>query len=461
MKNLLIETVNFDSKVIDKHELIVVCIFQNEIFKDRYLEKFDKKFENSIKKYLGTFKNEFGNVKEFLFVDDDDIQKFLFVGLGDKKKFDAEKARIIGSKILNSCKTLEVKSFTIFPFFELLAQENKKGNKDLVEKEEEKITTCISEGILLSLYKFDKYKKEKKDKLSQDEKDNLLSMSKENINKILILTISEKNFSANMEITSRIVEAVNYTRDVSNLPPNECTPQILAKFAKELSTNYPNLKCKIIEKNMLQSLGFNGIISVGKGSINPPKLIVLEYNGRTNMQHNKKKKDKNSKSLASHPIHLLVGKAVTFDTGGISLKPGDKMDEMKFDKCGGCNVLGIIKAIATMRLCIDVVGLIPAVENVPSDRSYKPGDIITMYNSTTVEVLNTDAEGRIILGDALAYGVRKYNPKMIIDMATLTGACIIALGSNIAGMMGNNQELIEKLKAITKETDEQIWSFLY
>lgn len=459
MKNLLIETANFESRIKSKHELIVVCVFQNEIFENKYLKKFDPKFKKPIKFFLTTFKNEFGNIKEFFFIHDNDIQKFLFVGLGDKKKFDNEKARIVGSKIFLSCKDLKVTSFTIFPFFELISEENQDNNIQLDRESEEKIVTYVSEGILLSLYSFDKYKTEKKNYIQNKNKKIIpSSLHKENkIDKILLLTSSDVNFRDTLEKTHEIVDAVNYTRDISNLPPNECTPETLAEFAKELSNQYQNLKCKIIEKNLMQTMNLNGILSVGKGSINPPKLIVLEYTGRTNISISKNKRGKISDSKESSRPYLLVGKAVTFDTGGISLKPGDKMDEMKFDKCGGCNILGIIKAIAAIKLPINVIGLIPAVENVPSDRSYKPGDIITMYNSTTVEVLNTDAEGRIILGDALSYGAINYNPQVIIDMATLTGACIIALGSNIGGMMGNNEDLLQKLKIISKETNEQIW----
>jgi leucyl aminopeptidase len=191
----------------------------------------------------------------------------------------------------------------------------------------------------------------------------------------------------------------------------------------------------------MESIGLNGIVSVGKGSKNPPKLIVLKHSGGSNSQK----------------PYLLVGKAVTFDTGGISLKPGDKMDEMKYDKCGGCAVLGILKAVALLGLKLNVIGIIPSVENMPSSSSYKPGEIITMYNGKTVEVLNTDAEGRIILADAIAYGISKYQPKAIIDLATLTGAAIIALGANVAALVGSDEQLIAKLIQISKKTGEKIW----
>jgi leucyl aminopeptidase len=191
----------------------------------------------------------------------------------------------------------------------------------------------------------------------------------------------------------------------------------------------------------MESIGLNGIVSVGRGSNNPPKLIVLEYHRAPN----------------SKKPYLLVGKAVTFDTGGISLKPGDKMEEMKFDKCGGCAVLGILKAIALLDLKINVIGIVPSVENMPSSSSYRPGEIITMYNGKTVEVLNTDAEGRIILADAIAYGISKFEPKEIIDLATLTGAAIIALGANVAALIGSNEKLKAKLLQASEKTGERIW----
>ena len=172
-----------------------------------------------------------------------------------------------------------------------------------------------------------------------------------------------------------------------------------------------------------------------------PKLIILEHNGGA----------KNEKPI------VLVGKAVTFDTGGISLKPGEKMDEMKFDKCGGCTVLGIMKAVSELRLPINVVGIIPSVENMPGGESYRPGDIIKLYSGKTAEILNTDAEGRLILADALAYGEKHYSPKTIIDFATLTGACIVALGTNVAGIVSNNEKTTKKIMDSSKRTTEEVW----
>ena len=188
-------------------------------------------------------------------------------------------------------------------------------------------------------------------------------------------------------------------------------------------------------------MGMGGIVAVGKGSNNPPKLIILEYNG----------------APIDQKPYLLVGKAVTFDTGGISIKPGEKMDEMKFDKCGGCTVLAVMRAAASLKLAVNIVAIVPSVENMPSSTSYRPGDIIKMYNGKTVEVLNTDAEGRMILADALAYGIANYSPKAVVDLATLTGAAIVALGSNVAALVGTNKQLTDRLRKVSDKTGEKMW----
>jgi leucyl aminopeptidase len=169
--------------------------------------------------------------------------------------------------------------------------------------------------------------------------------------------------------------------------------------------------------------------------------MILEHNGG---------------SKTERPI-VLIGKAVTFDTGGISLKPGEKMDEMKFDKCGGCTVLGIMKAASELKLPVNVVGIVPSVENMPGGESYRPGDIIKLYSGKTAEILNTDAEGRLILADAISYGEKHYSPKAIIDFATLTGACIVALGTNVAAIVSNDERLKQKINDSSKRTTEEVW----
>lgn len=358
------------------------------------------------------FKRSFGSNIIFHMMGKGLIKKIMLIGLGAREKFTDEEARIIAGKAALKAKELGVEEFCILPFMDV----------------DEALIEAISEGVLLSLYSFNRYK------TSGKEATIIPAQA------TIVVNSDSAKFQAVVDKVNLITQAVNYARDLSNLPPNECPPSQIASLALALDGEY-GIKTRILERYEMESIGLNGIVSVGKGSNNPPKLIILEYYG--NADHQKP--------------YLLVGKAVTFDTGGISLKPGDKMDEMKFDKCGGCSVLGILKAIASLGLPVNVIGIIPSVENMPSSTSYRPGDIIRMYNGKTVEILNTDAEGRIILADAMAYGVAIYNPQAIIDLATLTGACVIALGANVAAVIGTSKYLAERLSKISEKTGERIW----
>ncbi len=353
-----------------------------------------------------------------LYVNDGDkLLKIMLLGIGDNKKLNEDKFRQLGGMISLKAKELNFHDVIISNFY---------SSSTNVES--------MIEGLVLSLYEFNKFKEDKADKS--------LPTFYENYS-VTIIATDDPHIKNEIEIGKivNICEAVFYTRDLANSPPNVIDPNALANSAKTLE-KMKNIRVEILNQDQMKDLGMNGIISVGKGSENEPKLIIVEYN--------------NSIASKDKPI-VLVGKAVTFDTGGISIKPSDRMDEMKFDKSGGCTVLGIMKALGSLDLSINVVALIPAVENMPSGSSYRPGDIIRMYNGKTVEVLNTDAEGRLILADALAYGVAKYSPKYILDFATLTGACIIALGTNIAGIIGNDDKLINKLVSLSSNTGEKIW----
>ncbi len=257
--------------------------------------------------------------------------------------------------------------------------------------------------------------------------------------------------------TSSVISDGNlFVRSVANLPPNECTPQTLADIARGIARNDSRLKCTVVSKGALKRRGFGGITAVGQGSKNEPKLIILEYRGASGRRSGRPGGGGKRADAAAGPV-VLVGKAVTFDTGGISLKPGASMDEMKFDKCGGCTVLGIIRTAAKLRLKTDIVCIVPAVENMPGGESYRPGDIIRLYSGKTAEILNTDAEGRLILADALAYGERHHKPREIIDFATLTGACIVALGNDVAGMVSNDAGLAATIRQSAARTSESVW----
>ena len=235
---------------------------------------------------------------------------------------------------------------------------------------------------------------------------------------------------------------MNLAKDLGNLPGNVCTPTYLADEARELAKRYrtTGMKAQILDRADMKKLGMGTLLSVARGSAEPPKLIVLEYRNGPKSQK---------------PV-VLVGKGVTFDTGGTSLKPAGEMDEMKFDMSGAGSVLGTLKAVGEMRLPINVIGIIPATENMPGSRATKPGDIVTSMSGQTVEILNTDAEGRLILCDALTYAER-YEPTAVIDIATLTGACVIALGHVVSGLFANDDALAEEVLTAGEASHDRAW----
>ncbi len=236
-----------------------------------------------------------------------------------------------------------------------------------------------------------------------------------------------------------IAHGMSLAKDLGNLASNICTPTYLVKQAKDLAKAH-KLKASVLEEKDMEKLGMGSLLAVARGSEQPAKLIVLEYHGLGKKEN---------------PI-VLVGKGVTFDTGGISLKPAADMDEMKFDMSGAASVLGTLRAIAEINLPINVVGIIPATENMPSGKATKPGDVVTSMSGQTIEILNTDAEGRLILCDALTYAER-YHPKVVIDIATLTGACVIALGNFTTGLLSNDDQLAEELLSAGEQTGDRAW----
>jgi leucyl aminopeptidase len=239
--------------------------------------------------------------------------------------------------------------------------------------------------------------------------------------------------------TVAIAHGMNLTRDLGNLPGNVCTPTYLAATARSLAKEH-GLGVDVLDRKDMEKLGMGALLSVARGTAEPPKLIVLRYNGGRR---------------GEAPV-ALVGKGVTFDSGGISLKPGLDMDEMKFDMCGAASVLGTLKAAAEMKLPLNVVGIMPATENLPSGTATKPGDIVTSLSGQTVEILNTDAEGRLILCDALTYAER-YKPQAVVDIATLTGACVIALGHVASGLFANDDALAGELIAAGQNVQDRAW----
>ncbi|MGE8329289.1 leucyl aminopeptidase [Pseudomonas urmiensis] len=239
---------------------------------------------------------------------------------------------------------------------------------------------------------------------------------------------------------SAIASGMSLTRDLGNLPPNICHPSYLAEQAKELGKANKGLKVEVFDEKKIKDLGMGAFYAVGQGSEQPPRLIVMQYQG----------------GKKSEKPFVLVGKGITFDTGGISLKPGAGMDEMKYDMCGAASVFGTLRAVLELKLPINLVCILACAENMPSGNATRPGDIVTTMSGQTVEILNTDAEGRLVLCDALTYAER-FKPQAVIDIATLTGACIVALGSHTTGLLGNNDDLLEQLLSAGKRADDRAW----
>jgi leucyl aminopeptidase len=235
-------------------------------------------------------------------------------------------------------------------------------------------------------------------------------------------------------------EGMKLAKDLGNMPGNICTPLYLAEQAQQLAESHDKLTVKILDEEDLEALNMGAFLSVAKGSIEPAKLVVLEYKGASDDQ----------------APHVLVGKGITFDTGGISLKPGPQMDEMKYDMCGAASVLGTLSSLTRLNAKINVIGLLACAENMPAGHASKPGDIVTTASGQTVEILNTDAEGRLVLCDTLTYA-EQFKPASVIDIATLTGACIIALGDCTSAVMGNNQPLVDEILKAGQTANDKAW----
>jgi len=252
--------------------------------------------------------------------------------------------------------------------------------------------------------------------------------------------LAGSEMQAQLDQANAMHSGFSRARQLGNLPPNICNPAYLAEQAEEIAAAHDHCSVEILETPAMEELGMQALLSVARGSRNEPRFIVLKYRGAAE---------------ADKPV-VLVGKGITFDTGGISLKPGENMDQMKYDMCGAASVIGAFEACATMQLPINLVSIVAAVENMPDGDAYRPGDVITSMSGQTIEVLNTDAEGRMILCDALTYSAR-FEPQAVIDVATLTGACVVALGHHASGLMSKHDDLARELIRAGNECVDRAW----
>jgi leucyl aminopeptidase len=298
---------------------------------------------------------------------------------------------------------------------------------------------ALAEGAVLASYRFDAYLSEKKDGAAP----NRLALSFERAE-------DTRAARAGARVGIIVAESQNVARGLSNEPPNELTPDGLARAAERVAKEV-GLRCEVLDVAAMKKRKMGAILAVGQGSAHPPRMVVLEHNAPRG-------RGKGRGRAQSMPTIAVVGKGVTFDSGGISIKPSAAMDEMKHDMSGAAAVIGILRACALLKLPLHVVGVIGAAENLPSGTAYRPGDILTSMSKKTIEILNTDAEGRVVLADALHFARTEYEPEAMVDLATLTGACVIALGSMASGLFATDERLSAHLREAGEITGERAWA---
>ena len=342
-------------------------------------------------------------------------ERLLFVGLGKRSEFTLNRLRQAMGKAASSLRSAGATSITIA--------------SDGTGLGAEELGQALTEGCLLGLYRFLKYKTRDENGVNKD---------------ILTITVLTETSGAvaglrkGVKAGAAIAEATIMARDLVSHPSADKTPTMIAAKAKELGRQF-GFKVQVLEKSHMRKLGMGGLLGVASGSAEPPKFIIIEY-----------------RKGGRKPFVALVGKTITFDSGGISIKPAENMDKMKDDMSGGAAVLGALRCAAALKLPLNIVGLLPVTENMPSGSAYKPGDVLRTLSGQTIEIMNTDAEGRLILSDALTYACT-YKPAAIVDIATLTGACGVALGAEASGMLGTDDRLKERIRQAGEKTGERVW----
>jgi leucyl aminopeptidase len=350
----------------------------------------------------------------FLSADNIGSQRLLLVGLGKADEITAERIRLAGSEAFVAIKELGLAQIAI----SARVMDSLFGSAFRM-----KPAFYFIEGGLLGSYRFEKYiSKYKKEDLKKE---------------ISSITLVGDNSDMDIPWLRAVVSATCFARDLVNTPSNDMTPPVIARIAKNLADT--RLKVTVLEKRAIEKERMGAYLSVTKGSDLPPKFIVAEYKGS---------KDQ--------PV-VLIGKTITFDSGGLDIKPGDGMEKMKYDMAGGAVVLAVIKAISDLKLPVHLVALLPAAENLIGGNASRPGDVVTTITGRTVEIISTDAEGRLTIADAIGYAIKYKKPKLIIDIATLTGACNFAFGNESIAMMGNSAEAMDRLKAASDEAYERVW----
>jgi leucyl aminopeptidase len=401
-------------------DALAVAVFKDEKTTSGILKDLDKLTGGQISAAIESeeFTGESGEAELFRFASSGKIKadRVLLVGVGDRIEYKSSGVAVLSGTATRVFRKRNVKSFALLPRFEEDAEDTAK---------------CAIQGVVTSLFELDKYRTKDKNTKSID------------TFVICVEGAKEKDLKNGLKRGEIIGDSMNFTRDLANEPPNILTPTEMAKRAKDMAKE-SGLSCEILDEAQMEKLGMGSLLSVSLGSEQPAKLIILKY------EPSGKNTGKKGELLA------LVGKGITFDTGGISIKPAEGMDAMKYDMSGGATVIGTMRAIGLLQPTVPVLGVVAAVENMPDGKATRPSDVVTAMNGKTVEILNTDAEGRLILADAVAYA-EKEGATRIVDMATLTGAVIIALGDVNTGIMGNDQEFVDEIIECGKDAGENFW----
>lgn len=345
-------------------------------------------------------------------------KKVVVIGLGDKKNLSVEKVRQALGKMVISTQN--------WAFSSLCTNLVEKARSDKINQE--LLGRGAAEGLLLANYNFTKY-------LAKDKQE-----KKKPLNTASLQWTSGNDFSEDLKVGRVVAEATNWVRDLVNEPANVVNSEHMEKIAKQVASQYSSVKLKVLNKAELEKEGMGALLGVNSGSQNPPKLLILEYNGSKKGKHT-----------------AFLGKGITFDSGGYNLKPTKYIEDMKTDMAGAAAVLAAVKVAAELKVKKNLLGVMPLCENMVDATAQHPGDIVKAFNGKTIEIGNTDAEGRLILCDALAYTEAKYAPEVMVDLATLTGACVVALGYYAAGVMGKDDELLHALHEAGNNSGDRVW----
>ena len=392
-----------------ENDLLYLGIFQDKKLNPRQ-RSLDALLENKLSKAMELEDFTGKKDKQLMLYGDDSIKRIVLVGLGQQKKYTSDRARSTAANITNHANSLNVSEFSV--------------DGDSFNLGKSSSAQAFAEGLLLGSYEFNNYKSKSEDDVKVESMTMFGNVDKKSLDKGLVLGTS-----------------VGFARDLGNHPANILTPTYIAREAEKIAENSPKMNYQVFDGKEFKKMGMGAFHGVAQGAKEPAKMIIIEYNGGRKTQK---------------PI-ALVGKGLTFDSGGISIKPSPKMDEMKFDMCGSATVMGVLQAVSHLKPRINIIFAIGSTENMPGGNAQRPGDIVTAYNGKTIEVLNTDAEGRLVLADVLSYVNTKYEPAAILDFATLTGAVLIALGNRASGVMGNDISFMKEVKKASESSFEKVW----